>query len=210
MTGTLTTSGQVWFHDECVPNLIDIDLVQQHPDNPNNGDVELLAELILRNGFYGHVIVQKSTGYILAGNHRYAALKSLDSEKIPAFVVDVDDMQALEFLVADNRSAEVAFRDRREVLSILETLAENGRDLLASGYDEQSIEDLKRLINIDDHAGFSSGGNTISDELAEENHHIVIYGMIGDERFASSATVDDKVEELRALGYNAIGRNDFD
>ncbi len=44
-----------------------------HPKNPRKGNVDLIIESIEENGFYGALIVQKSTGYILTGNHRFVA-----------------------------------------------------------------------------------------------------------------------------------------
>ena len=44
--------------------------LKRHPDNPRRGDVKAIALSINKNGFYGAVIVQRSTRYILAGNHR--------------------------------------------------------------------------------------------------------------------------------------------
>ena len=46
-----------------------------HPRNPRKGNVESIRESIEHNGWYGAVLVQKSTGYIIAGNHHIKSLE---------------------------------------------------------------------------------------------------------------------------------------
>lgn len=52
---------------------VPVQSIRPHPQNPRKGDVRSIGRSIEAHGFYGRVIVQKSTGYILAGNHRYIA-----------------------------------------------------------------------------------------------------------------------------------------
>lgn len=66
MTATLPTK-----RFEVVP----IDSVRPHPQNPRRGNVDAIAQLIRANGFRGALVVQRSTGYILAGNPRWLAAK---------------------------------------------------------------------------------------------------------------------------------------
>lgn len=47
--------------------------LKPHPRNPRQGDVGAIYQSIEANGFYGAIVAQRSTGYILAGNHRYKA-----------------------------------------------------------------------------------------------------------------------------------------
>lgn len=50
-----------------------VDSLQPHPQNANEGDVGAIVESIDENGFFGAVLVQASTGRILAGKHRWAS-----------------------------------------------------------------------------------------------------------------------------------------
>ena len=79
------------FHSSLLDLLVPIEQVQQHPLNPNNGDMDAVVDSILGNGFYNPVVVQRSTGYIVAGNTRYAALLSLVETVIPVVYADIDD-----------------------------------------------------------------------------------------------------------------------
>jgi ParB-like chromosome segregation protein Spo0J len=127
--------------------------VQQHPDNPNNGDIEQIAESLQRFGQYRPIVVQESTGWILAGNHTYAAALSLGWTQIQAAYVDVDEPTATRILLADNRIAELALRDNGELLSVLQSL---DGDLTGTGYSDKDLDDLVNLLappDLDDLAG---------------------------------------------------------
>ena len=87
---------------------VDINSLKAHPDNPRDGNVFLIKESIKSNGFYGALIVQKSTDYILKGNHTFQALKELGYEKVPVIRIDVGDSRARKILVADNKSSDLS------------------------------------------------------------------------------------------------------
>ncbi|WP_433225815.1 ParB N-terminal domain-containing protein [Microtetraspora malaysiensis] len=50
-----------------------ISSLKNHPDNPRRGDLDVIAESLRENGQFAPLVVQASTSYILAGNHRYPA-----------------------------------------------------------------------------------------------------------------------------------------
>ena len=116
----------------------------RHPRNPRQGDVGAIVQSIQHNGFYAPLIVQKSTGFVLAGNHRLAAAQELGMEKVPVVVVDVDDDAALRVLLADNRTADLATYDDSALAALLEELAVTPVALTGTGYDG---DDLDRLLN---------------------------------------------------------------
>jgi hypothetical protein len=53
--------------------IVPVDSLETHPRNVNQGDIGAIYESIGANGFYGAIVAQKSTGRILAGNHRNQA-----------------------------------------------------------------------------------------------------------------------------------------
>lgn len=140
-------SGMVNFHEKLTDLLVPIDKVAQHPDNPRNGDVEAIAESIDINGYIAPVIVQQSTGYILAGNHRYQALLSLGSQVIPAIYVDIDDVAARRYMLADNRTSDLGIYDNAQLVEILTDLDEHD-SLLGSGYTKMDLEQLQAILDI--------------------------------------------------------------
>lgn len=149
------------FHDAVLPLLRPIEDVAQHPRNANNGDVDALVEIIETVGYTVPVLVQASTGYIVAGNTRYAALLALGSSTIPVIDLDVDDDTALRILTGDNRAARKAWLDYAQELENLRLLRQSETDLLGTGYDEPDMAWLATMAEDtpSSHGGFYPGAD---------------------------------------------------
>jgi len=129
----------------CIVNeryeLVSVDLIRPHPKNPRRGNLDVLVESIQKNGFYGALVVQRSTGFIVAGNHRYLAAKKCGINALPVLWVDVDDQTARRILLADNRTSDLATYDDEQLAALLrEACTEN--DLLGTGYTDDDLEAL--------------------------------------------------------------------
>lgn len=124
-----------------------LDEIEQHPDNANNGDTEALRESIETNGFFSPVIVQSSTGYIIAGNHRYQVASELGMVTIPAIFLDVDDEQAKRMMLADNRITRLGHDDPSLLLNLLEDLSETDLGLLGTGFSHKELQNLQDLAD---------------------------------------------------------------
>jgi site-specific DNA-methyltransferase (adenine-specific) len=122
-----------------------LDDLTPHPANPRQGDVGAIHQSIEANGFYGAVIVQKSTGYVLAGNHRMQAAANAGATSLPVIEVDVDDATATRILLADNRTNDVATYDQDALAGLLRSLAEDG-GLAGSGYDGDDVDALLQSL----------------------------------------------------------------
>lgn len=96
--------------------------IKTHPKNPREGDVDAIAEMIRENGWHGVLVVQRSTGYIVVGNHRYKAGLKVGVDTFPVHYVDIDDMQALRILLADNRASDMATYDDERLLQAITEL----------------------------------------------------------------------------------------
>lgn len=142
-------------------NLVPIDTVRQHPDNPNNGDIEALIESIQINDFYSTVTVDRATGYILAGNHRYQALLALDAKQIPVVYVDKDRHGTLRVLMGDNKTGKLAVVDKAQEIAVLRELADSDLGFAGSGYTQDSflalIQELANIQPIPTADGFGHG-----------------------------------------------------
>lgn len=106
--------------------LVPVDALKPHPQNPRRGDTVAIAESIVHNGFYGAVVAQKSTGLILAGNHRWKAAKDTGGVEIPTIWVECDDHEALKILLADNRTNDLAEYDAKALAAVLSQVIEGG------------------------------------------------------------------------------------
>lgn len=102
--------------------LVDVGALQEHPQNPRRGREDAIAESIDANGWYGAVVAQQSTGYILAGNHRYRVAKKKGAKQVPTIWRDVDDEAALRILLADNRTADLGSYDEELLAEVMDSL----------------------------------------------------------------------------------------
>jgi ParB-like chromosome segregation protein Spo0J len=113
-----------------------------HPQNPRQGDVGAIHESIAENGFYGALVVQRSSGRILAGNHRAQAAKAAGLQQLPALVLDVDDETATRILLVDNRTNDLASYDEAALAGLLLSIDE----LAGTGYTLDDLEALQHKL----------------------------------------------------------------
>ena len=126
--------------------LVPIDSIQQHPDNPNNGDVQEIVDSIEVNGFNTVITVDAQTNYIIAGNHRWQALHALGAEQCPVVFVDRNTERGdIRYLIADNLIGKKAVVDDMELAGLLMGLKEQTMlGLAGTGMDDAGLE---RLLN---------------------------------------------------------------
>lgn len=127
-----------------------IDAVTPHPKNPRRGDTEAIQASVQELGFYGVVIAQRSTGHILAGNHRYLAAQAAGASEIPVTWLDVTDEQALKILLADNRTSDRATYDDEALAALLREMLETTSDLTALGFTGDDINRALKALHPDD------------------------------------------------------------
>jgi hypothetical protein len=128
--------------DENLPVWVPIDSVHQHPRNARRGNVAAIRESIAENGSYAMLVVQRSTGNILKGNHTWQALKELGHTQARVLYGDWDDETATRIVLADNRTSDLAGYDDAIRAELMRGLAESSRGLVGTGYD---VKDLERL-----------------------------------------------------------------
>jgi hypothetical protein len=155
------------------PNLrqhaVPIDEPQSHPDNKRLGDVENIKRSITRFGQVRPVMQQESTGYIVAGNHTRKAMQELGLSHIAVIAVPMDDEEALAYLVADNRLAELGGYDDAGLNANLEKLMLAGK-LEGTGFTPDEVDD--RLAAMDalpevEPADEQAQHGTTNEELAQ-------------------------------------------
>ena len=109
----------------------------EHPANPRVGDVAAIVAAITANGWHGALLVQRSTGHVLAGNHRLRAARQLGMAEVPVLWVDVDDHVAERILVADNRASDFGYFDEDQLVALL--AGQQPDDLAAMLYTEADL-----------------------------------------------------------------------
>lgn len=123
---------------------VPLDSIHPHPDNPNEGDVGAIVESISENDFYETILVQRSTGRILSGEHRWRALGAMNADVAPVVYLDVDDEHALRILIGANEIPRRLSRTNDTVLAeLLIRLSEDTTaGLLGTGFDGGDLDDL--------------------------------------------------------------------
>ncbi|MGV9668663.1 hypothetical protein [Nocardia niigatensis] len=121
--------------------LVAISKLTPFPGNPRRGDVPAIAESLATNGQFRPIVVQKSTGYVLAGNHTMQAAISLGWDKIDVHWVDVDDARAKKIVLADNRLGDKGHYDIAALTDLLRELQE-ADDLEGTGYADDDLSTL--------------------------------------------------------------------
>jgi len=129
--------------------MVEVGRLSAHPENPRSGDVGLISESIRVNGFFGAIVAQRSTGRILAGNHRWKAAQAEGRDRVPVAWVDVDDEHALRILLADNRTNDVAGYDDSKLAGLLAELSETC-GLEGTGYKAEDLEALLTEVQPDE------------------------------------------------------------
>lgn len=136
------------------PSLVPLSAISQHPKNPKDHDLGAIAASLARFGQQAPIVVQKSTGWIIAGNGRWEAAPMVgELERALGFgrgepwthiaVVwsELGEEEALAYALADNRTTELGGWDDAKLAAVLTELAATG-NLVATGYDGADLDEL--------------------------------------------------------------------
>jgi hypothetical protein len=141
------------------------------------------------NGFYGFLIVQKSTSHILAGNHRWQAAKQLGLPTVPVLWLDCNNEHALRILLADNKTNDNASYNEAQLLECLDAFKSDVGDLGGTGWDEEELEDIRQK--------FESEGEPEEVQGNKKRHFIVLVD------FKSDKAMRAGFRKLTKLGFKA-------
>lgn len=119
-----------------------------HPHNPRQGDVGAIYMSIAAHGVYTPVVAQRSTGYIIVGNHRFRAMLEHGLDRIPVIWRDVDEETAIKIMLADNRASDLATNDDEQMVALLRALP----DLEGTLFDGDDLDDL--AASLEDRTAF--------------------------------------------------------
>lgn len=122
---------------------VDIDDLRPHPQNPNRGDVDEIAESLKSFGQYRPIVVNQDNT-IVAGHHVWRAAQQLGWSSVLCTVIEANADESLRILLADNRLAELGEGyDLDRLLAALEA----AEDLTGTGYDEDYLVALQETID---------------------------------------------------------------
>lgn len=152
--------------DQEFDDAIPVDRITEHPKNYNQGDIGAISESMDAHGFFGAIIVQRSTGHVVAGNHRFRTAALKGAETVPGFWLDCDDDQAEAILAVDNRTSRLATFDDAALLDLLVGIAGRTGSLKGTGYDGDDLDDLRQMLtppDLDKLGGGDGGGDKDKD-----------------------------------------------
>ncbi len=128
---------------------------QRNPRTHSRAQRRKIAHSIRRLGFINPIIID-SEGNILAGNGRYEAALSEGFTEVPSIQIDyLSEPEKRAYVIADNRTAELAGWDQ-EILTIeLQELVTLGFDVEITGFETTEIDllfDAHKAANEEDPA----------------------------------------------------------
>jgi len=128
--------------------LVPVGELSTHPDNPRRGNLDLIAESLRTHGQLKPLVANcakwrlELSRYptIVAGNHTLmAADERLRWPEIAVVQVKLSGVQERQYLIADNRTADVAEYHAETLTKILAELADAGK-LEGTGYRAEEVE----------------------------------------------------------------------
>jgi len=117
---------------------VPIDSLKPHPQNANEGDIDMIAESILENGVYRPIVINTRNGFIAAGHHQWLAMRKLGWDQVPVITIDVDERRHKKIMLADNATADRRTYNER----LLDELLQSVGDVTGTGYTELEVEDI--------------------------------------------------------------------
>jgi len=150
---------------------VEIGQVRPHPKNVRQGDIGAISESLEAHGQYRAIVVQRSTGHILAGNHTWKAAKALGWKQISAHFIDCDDEKAMRILLADNRANDLATYDDAALAAVLKELAATDDGLTGTLFDGESLDRL--IADIEMSLADSNALNRYTHEIKVPQYEIV-------------------------------------
>ena len=145
--------------------------LKEYPGNPRKGDIDKIAESLIANGQYKPIVVQKSTNYVLVGNHTLKAIKKLDWDFVDAVVLDIDNEAAKRIVLADNRTSDTSTYDYNLLGDMLKSMP----TLQGTGYDAAALDQLINNVN-----GYTPELGTYEPESRGLGTPIVHYDIVFD------------------------------
>lgn len=124
--------------------LVDLDSLRPHPDNPNNNDGKKLGKSVKKHGLFRGVVVSND-GYILAGNHTVAKAIELGDKQgwITRLPFNHREQQAIEIMLIDNESHKDSSYDEGQLAALLERMP----SLEGTGFDKEYLDKLIKKID---------------------------------------------------------------
>ena len=157
--------------------LVPVDNLVPLEGNPRLGDVDAIVSSYQKFGQLKPIVVNTRNhkkkgghpaGEVIAGNHQLEAAKRLGWTEIACVLVNLDDVTAKAFALADNRTGQLGTYDPDLLLNMLQDVA--AFDLEGTGYSEADLDDLIRRLSPPDLESLAASVGDV--EEAKDEFHI--------------------------------------
>lgn len=145
---------------------VKLDDLELHPENVRQGDPDEIALSLQAHGQFRPLVVQKSSNRVLAGNHTLKAAHLLGWDSIDVTFIDVDDVQARQIMLVDNKLSDDAEYDNLALAELLTEIYEEIGDLEGTGFDE---DDFAKLVEQLERQQAQSAGQKIASSMTGDD-----------------------------------------
>lgn len=159
---------------------VNVNELVEYPNNPRIGDIQAIADSLLYNKQYRPLVVNKKDNVVLAGNHTLKAIKRNGWDTAIVTYVDVDDEQAKQIMLVDNKLNDDADYDYTKLEKAISEMQDVGQ-LIGTGYSVEALDSLLGTLSPDD----QTPSQNASVERTEGNIKPVldVVLLLNDERF---------------------------
>jgi len=115
-----------------------------NPRKISEKGLQKLQRSVEEFGFVNPILVQRGTNMIIAGHQRLKAAQAAGLSEVPVVWLDMDDVTAKAYNIADNRLQDEAEWDFTPLADLLTELDTGAFDLTLTGFD---TDELERMMN---------------------------------------------------------------
>jgi DNA modification methylase len=115
-----------------------------NPRKVSEKGLQKLQRSVEEFGFVNPILVQRGTNMIIAGHQRLKAAQAAGLSEVPVVWLDMDDVTAKAYNIADNRLQDEAEWDFTPLADLLTELDTGAFDLTLTGFD---TDELERMMN---------------------------------------------------------------
>ena len=119
-----------------------------NPRKVSEKGLQKLQRSVEEFGFVNPVLVQKGTNMIIAGHQRLKAAQAAGLSEVPVVWLDMDDVTAKAYNIADNRLQDESEWDFTPLADMLTELDTGAFDLTLTGFGSQELEDIMSYCHL--------------------------------------------------------------
>lgn len=163
------------------------------PANANTHPEKNMQAIIASLREFGQrqvIIARKGTNTVIAGNGRLMAAHALGWEEIACVFVEDDDITAMRYAIADNRTSELSEWDGEVLSQLLTTIQDDFGSLEGTGFDTGDLDELLSDLG-ESGKGLDDSGGHYTDKIK-----IPVYEPKGEKPAISELFCDERPEAL--------------